>query len=331
LDSVRLDVQQNQEMEMVRLEKGEVHLINSLDPELFDKLAAKNSSEARDLGAGFDTELFWFNQVPNAPFPDYKKAWFKSVNFRRAISEAINRQDIARIAYNNHAQPAIGPTPPANKFWFNASLKAHPYDTGSALRRLAQDGFHLDNGKLLDKAGNPVEFSVITNAGNKGREKMAALIQQDLSKIGIKVNIVTFDYASVVERVARTFNYEAAILGFLNDDLDPNTQMSVWPSSAAQHAWYPGEKSPVTPWEAEIDKLMQQQASTTNTRVRKAAWDKVQQIAWDEEPIIYVVTKNSLAGVSPMVRNVAPAIMRPQTYWNIEYLSLAPAAGGAGK
>jgi hypothetical protein len=31
------------------------------------------------------------------------------------------------------------------------------------------------------------------------------------------------------------------------------------------------------------------------------------------------------------VRNVAPAIMRPQTYWNIEYLSLAPAAGGAGK
>lgn len=330
LDSVRIDVQQNQEMELARLEKGDVHLINSVDPELFDRLASQNRGAARDLGAGFDTEMIWFNQVPTAPIPDYKKAWFKSTNFRRAISEAINRQDIARIAYNKHAEPAIGPTPPANKFWFNSSLKPHPYDVGSAVRRLAADGFRLSNGTLRDKAGHPVEFSVITNAGNKSRERMAALIQQDLSKIGIKVNIVTFDYASVVERVARTFNYEAAILGFLNDELDANAQMTVWPSSAAQHAWYPNQKTPATPWEAEIDKLMQQQASSMDPQRRKAAWDRVQQIAWDEEPIIYLVTKNILAGVSPAVRNADPSVLRPQTYWNIEYLSLA-SGGAAGK
>jgi len=103
LDSVRIDVQQNQEMEMLRLQKGEVHLINSLDPELFDRLAAQNRSAARDLGPGFDTEMIWFNQVPTAPIPEYKKAWFRSTNFRRAISEAINRQDLARIAFNNHS------------------------------------------------------------------------------------------------------------------------------------------------------------------------------------------------------------------------------------
>lgn len=330
IDSIRLDVQQNQEMEMARLAKGDIHLINSLDPELFDRLAAQDRSAARDLGAGFDTEMIWFNQVPTAPIPDYKKAWFKSTNFRRAISEAINRQDIARIAYNKHAEPAIGPTPPANKFWFNTDLKPHPYDAGSALRRLAADGFRLSGGTLRDKAGNPVEFSVITNAGNKSRERMAALIQQDLAKIGIKINIVTFDYASVVERVARTFNYEAAILGFLNDELDANGQMTVWPSSAAQHAWDPNQKSPATPWEAEIDKLMQQQASSMDPQRRKIAWDRVQQIAWDQEPIIYLVTKNSLAAVSPAVHNADPSLLRPQTYWNVEYLSLV-SGGAAGK
>jgi peptide/nickel transport system substrate-binding protein len=330
LDSVRIDIQQNQEMEMLRLAKGDVHLINNLDAELFDRLAAQDHGAARDLGPGFDTEFLWFNQVPTAPFADYKKEWFKSTNFRRAISESINRQDIARIAYNNHAEPAIGPTSPANKFWVNTSLKPHPYNTGDALRLLAQDGFRFENGKLRDKAGHEVEFSIITNAGNKSREKMAALIQQDLAKIGVKVNISTFDYASVVERITRTSNYEAAVLGFLNDDLDPTTQMAVWPSSAAQHAWNPNQKNPATAWEAEIDKLMAEQAASMSQQKRKAAWDRVQQIAWEQEPIIYLVTKHGLAGVSSAVRNAAPAIMRPQTYWNIEYLSLG-SGGAAGK
>ena len=91
---------------------------------------------------------------------------------------------------------------------------------------------------------------------------MAALVQQDLAKIGVKVNISTFDYASVIERIARTSNYEAAVLGFLNDDLDPTTQMAVWPSSAAQHAWNPNQKTPATAWEAEVDKLMVEQAAS---------------------------------------------------------------------
>jgi len=189
----------------------------------------------------------------------------------------------------------------------------------------------MDAGKLRDKSGNLVEFSIVTNAGNKAREKMATLIQQDLAKIGIKVNIVTFDFASVIERITRSFNYEAAVFGFLNDELDANAQMAVWPSSAAQHAWNPGQKAPATAWEAEIDKLMQEQASNLNPQKRKAAWDRVQQIAWEQEPIIYLVTKNGLAGVSPNVRNSAPTVLRPQTYWNVEFLSLSNAGGSAGK
>ena len=51
----------------------------------------------------------WFNQVATAPIPEYKRAWFRSVNFRRADFEAINREDISRIVYNGHAQPAVGP------------------------------------------------------------------------------------------------------------------------------------------------------------------------------------------------------------------------------
>jgi peptide/nickel transport system substrate-binding protein len=323
IEWVRLDIQQNRDIEMLRLTRGEIHFINSLDAEYFDKVVAQDPSMAHDAGASLDSEEMWFNQVANSPLPSYKKAWFSSTNFRRAISEAINREDIARIVFRGHARPAVGPVSPANKFWFNAKLQAHPFDQKSALQRLTQDGFHLQDGVLRDHDGHAVEFSIITNAGNKYRERMATMIQQDLSGVGIKLNVVTLDFPSLIERITRTFDYEACLLGLVNDELDPNAQMTLWLSSAENHQWNPSQKTPATGWEAEIDKLMRAQASTLDPKKRKEDFDKVQEIAWQQEPFIYLVNKNALSAVSPAVRNAHPVVLRPQVYWNIDQLALS--------
>ncbi len=323
IDSVRLDIQQNRDIEMLRLTRGEIHFINSVDADYFDKIAAQDPSMAHDAGASLDSEEMWFNQVANSPLPAYKKAWFTSTNFRRAVSEAINREDIARIVFRGHARPAVGPVSPANKFWFNAKLQAHPFDQKSALQRLAQDGFHLQDGTLRDHDGHAVEFSVITNAGNKARERMATMIQQDLSGIGIKLNVVTLDFPSLIERITHSFDYEACLLGMVNDELDPDAQMTVWLSSGDSHQWNPSEKTPATAWEAEIDKLMRAQASTLDSKKRKEDFDKVQEIAWQQEPFIYLVNKNALSAVSPALHNAHPVVLRPQVYWNIDQLSLS--------
>jgi len=322
LDSIRLDIEQNPEIEALRFKRGEVHLINTVSPAIFEKLSTDNAS-VRDAGASTDTEQLWFNQVPSSPLPEYKKAWFSSTNFRRAISEAINRSDLARVVYRGHAVPAIGIISPSNKFWFNTSLKAHPYDTSSALRRLQQDGFRLDGETLRDKSGNAVEFSIATNAGNRARESMATMIQQDLKKIGIKVNVVTLDFNSLLERMTQSYNYEACLLGFQNVELDPNSQMAVWLSSADNHQWNPSQKTPATEWEAEIDKLMRAQAASGDEHKRKQYWDRVQQIAWEQEPFIYLINKDALVAIASSVKGAEPSVFRPQTFWNVETLALA--------
>jgi peptide/nickel transport system substrate-binding protein len=323
IESVRLDIQQNRDIEMLRLTRGEIHFINSVDADYFDKIAAQDPSMAHDAGASLDSEEMWFNQVANSPLPAYKKAWFTSTNFRRAVSEAINREDIARIVFHGHARPAVGPVSPANKFWFNPKLQPHPFDKKSALQRLAQDGFHLQDGTLRDHDGHAVEFSVITNAGNKARERMATMIQQDLLGVGIKLNVVTLDFPSLIERITHSFDYEACLLGMVNDELDPDAQMTVWLSSADSHQWNPSQKTPSTPWEADIDKLMRAQASTLDPKKRKEDYDKVQEIAWQQEPFIYLVNKNALSAVSPALHNAHPVVLRPQVYWNIDQLSLS--------
>jgi peptide/nickel transport system substrate-binding protein len=323
IDSVRLDIQQNRDIELLRLQRGEIDLVNSIDAEYYETLAAQKPAMAHDAGPSLDSEHIWFNQVSTAPISDYKKAWFRSTNFRRAVSESINRADLARIAFRGHGQPAVGIVSPANRFWFNSKLQAHPFDQKSALGRLDKDGFRLQDGVLHDSSGHVVEFSIVTNAGNKYRERMATMIQQDLSGVGIKVNVVTLDFPSLIERITRTFNYEACLLGLVNTEIDPASVMNVWLSSAENHQWNPSQKTPATAWEADIDKLMQAQASTLDDHKRKQYFDRVQEIAWEQEPFIYLVTKNALSAVSTSVANAHPVVLRPQVFWNVDELKLA--------
>lgn len=322
LDSITLDIQPNRDVEMLRFKRREIDLINSLDSEYFDKLAATSPQVVHDAGPSLDSEQMWFNEVAKAPLPEYKKNWFRSAAFRRAISEAINRADLARVVFRGHAQPALGPFSPANKFWFNAKLKPPVYSPDAALKALQGEGFQFANGILKDRDGNAVVFSIITNSGNKYRERMATMIQEDLQKVGIHVNVVTLDFPSLIERMTQTFDYEAILLGLTNVGLDPNEEMNVWLSSSENHQWNPQEKTPETTWEAEIDQLMRAQAASSIPKKRKEAFDRVQEIVVEQQPFIFLVNRNALSAVSTHVLGASPVILAPQTYWNVERLSV---------
>ena len=324
IDSVRLSIQQNRDMELIRFERGELHIMSAVSPEIFDWLQARMPAAVRDLGPSLESEMMWFNQSPKAPLPAYKKQWFQSREFRRAISAAVNREDLCRLVYRGHARPAEGPISPANRFWFNASLKPQRYDPKEALDRLRAAGFRLQDGQLYDAQSHAVEFSMVTNAGNQAREKLAQMIQEDLKRIGIRLNVVKLDYSAIIERISQSFDYESCLLGLTNVDLDPDAQMNVWLSSASNHQWNPNQATPATPWEAEIDRLMQAQGSELNPAKRKAYFDKVQEIVSQEAPFLYLVTRNALVAVSPSLQNANPSVLQPQAVWNIEMLALAP-------
>jgi peptide/nickel transport system substrate-binding protein len=325
LDSIRLEIQQNRELELLRFRRGELDIVNKLDPEMYDRLSSEMPHAVVDAGPSLDWEIVFFNQVANAPLPEYKRHWFLSDDFRRAISEGIRRDDLVRIVYRGHARAAVGPVSTANRFWLNSSLQPPSGSQTAALALLEHAGFRRSGTTLVDHDGNRVEFSLITNAGNKLHERMLALIQQDLARLGIQLNVVTLDFPSLVERISRTFNYEAVLMAMTNVDLDPSAQMNVWVSSAANHQWNPNQKTPATPWEAEIDKLMAEQGGSQDRDKRKVYFDKVQQIAADKVPILFLVNPNALSAISPNVKNVTPAVLAPQIYWNVEHLQVGNA------
>jgi len=320
LDAVKLEIQSNRDIEMLKFSRNEIHLINAMDADYFDRLARSAPDKVRDAGPSLDSEMMWFNQASEASIASYKLEWFRSRNFRQAVSLSINRADLCKVVYGGHAIPARGPVSPANKYWFNTQLPQARFDQEDALRLLQEDGFRLVDGRLVDRGGHPVQFSIITNAGNRLRERMVSMIQADLRAIGMQVNVVTLDFPSLIQRISEAFNYEAAMLGLTNVELDPNEQMNVWLSSSDQHQWNPRQSSPATSWEAEIDRLMRVQASAMDDKTRKRAFDRVQEIVADELPFIYLVNQNALVGVSPALQGVVPVAARPQTYWDIEHI-----------
>ena len=69
---------------------------------------------------------------------------------------------------------------------------------------------------------------------------------------------------------------------------------------------------------------MRLQAASQDAARRKADFDRVQEIVWEQAPFVYLLYKNALVTASPRLRNVQPSVLRPELLWNVEWLWLAP-------
>jgi peptide/nickel transport system substrate-binding protein len=165
-----------------------------------------------------------------------------------------------------------------------------------------------------------VEFSILTNSSNAQRSKMATLIQDDMSKLGMSVHVVSLEFRAMVDRLLTSYDYEAALMGLVTGDADPTPEMNVWLSSGETHLWHPEQAKPATPWEAEIDRLMQEQLITLDYAKRKQIYNRVQEIIAEDVPVICLASPNILVGAKDRVGNFRPAALDPYALWNIEQL-----------
>jgi peptide/nickel transport system substrate-binding protein len=320
---IRLEIVANRDQEVLRLIRGEYLFVDPVPPADFAGIESRAAGLVRDFGASLEAEELWFNESPKSPMPEYKRAWFENSAFRIAVSEAINRSDLVRIAFDGHAAPADGFYSPAGGSWRNRSLHAPAYDPTSAAKRLGQAGWQLKNGTLYDKSGHAIEFSIVTNAGNEPRAKMLALIQQDLGKLGMHVTITKLDFPSLIERLSSSFNYDACVLGTTNASPTPESTRNLWLSTSSDHTWNPSEKSPATAWEAELDHQLTVMDASDELATRKRAFDRIQQIIADQQPIIYLVYRDRLSGISHKVTGIQPSVLA-SPWWNIEELGVQP-------
>lgn len=318
--------------QVLRFQSGETDVITRLGAENFSVL----SRQARDYvmtdaGAGLEYNFLFFNlNEPGAktsPDAARRQAWFRDVKFRQAISSAVDRQAIVRLVYQGRGAALWGPVTPGNKRWANTEIKHPARSLDRARDLLYQAGFSWKNVSgseqiLIDQNGNPVEFSILTSSSNADRTKMTTLIADDLKQLGIRAQVVPLEFRSLLDRVTQTREYDACVLGLASFDADPNSDINVWLSSGGTHLWNPSQAHPATAWEAEIDKLMEQQLVARSFEERKKSYDRLQQILDENQPFIFLATPDILVGVKNNVGNFQPVVLEPYALWNAETLFL---------
>ncbi len=322
----------NADAEAIRFQAGDTDIINRLnadDYSVLEKDEHAGSFHLQDIGSSLEFNFLFFNLNSSLPSQLVRKQiWFRDARFRQAVSLAIDRNAMVRVVYRGRGTPLWTPVTPANNLWVDTSIPHPARSVEDAKKILISAGFVWNaEGVLLDKSNSPVEFTIITSASNAQRVKMATMIQSDLKDLGIQVQVVSLDFHSVLDRIFQTHDYEAAVLGLGAGDVDPSAEMNVWMSSGNDHVWDLGEPHPSTTWEAEIDRLMEEQLSATKPRKRKALYDRVQEILAEQAPIICLASPDILVGAKNEIENFKPAALDPHTLWNSPELFLS--SGGS--
>jgi peptide/nickel transport system substrate-binding protein len=318
----------NPDVEAMRFEAGEIDVVNRLSSANFSALAKyQRARDFRlyDLGPGLEYDFLFFNlndlSSHDTPSITGKQSWFRQLAFRRAISAAIDRQAIVQMVYRGRACALSTHVTPGNKLWVNRSIRQGIRNVTGARDILRKAGFSWSSdGRLIDARNHTVEFSILHNAGNSQQTQMATLIQEDLKEIGIEVNVVSLEFRTMLDRIFKTYEYEAAIMALDDGDSDPNSEMNVWTSKGSTHVWNLTPSHNLTAWDEEIDRLMQQQLITLDYQRRKGMYDRVQELVWENLPVICLISPNILVGAKKQIGNFCPAILSNHTLWNAEEL-----------
>jgi peptide/nickel transport system substrate-binding protein len=267
--------------------------------------AAQLGITVQRVGVDTGSLFFAFNRNPrhyvHDGVTDPKYRWFTDVNFLRALAHAIDKQGMISLCFRGLAIPAVSDISPENKIFHNPNLTDYDYDLSLAARILDEAGYKFRDGVRYDPHGNPVVFDLTTNTGDESvRGEMCVILKQDLEHLGITVNYRPLEFITLVNRIETSFDWDCMLMGF-SAGIEPNDGANFLRSSGNLHIWNPSEPKPATPWEAEIDQLLDQGTRVMDPYARAPYYWRIQQILHDELPIIetvrqvrYVAYRNSL-------------------------------------
>lgn len=278
-----------------------------------------------DLGVAAESDHFFFNLRPGRWAGDPRGAWMPTKEFRQAISHAVDREAFANTVFLGEAVPIHGPITPGNRDWFWPDIPRYQFSLDRSRALLEGLGLRNRDGDewLEDEKGNEARFTVEAFGGNAVIERSAQVLREDLRRVGIAMDVVTLAPNQIIEHVYAG-KFDAAFVAFQFSDVDPATTLDYWLSSGSTHFWNPGQKTPASDWEREIDQVMQKQVITPDLQERKKLFNEAQRIFSENLPMIYFAAPRIYVAVSPRVTSMTPAVTRPQVLWNAEIVAVTP-------
>jgi peptide/nickel transport system substrate-binding protein len=315
LESQTLLIVPNEETMYRKFLSGQTDIHTARPGEVADLRAKADTLNINVDDIGLDTGSLFvaFNRNPrhyvHDDKPDPRLTWFTDLGFLKALAHAIDKRAMVVNCLHGYGKPAVAEISPEDEPYHNPNLQDYAYDLDEA-RRLLKEGGYIDrdgDGIVEDAAGHRVEFTLSTNAGNQVRERMCLMLKEDWTKLGVQVDYRPVDFTTLVEKLEHTFDWDAVLIRFTGT-IEPNNGASLLRSSGNLHLWNPNQVTPGTPWEAEIDSLLEEGSRELDERKRPQYYWRIQAILHEQLPIIETVRQTEFIAYKRFLQNFQPTV-----------------------
>jgi len=306
LDRVVFRIIPDQTSLLAQLKSGDVDLMESIPPQDVPKM------ERDFLQGKADVRIV---RYPSRAYGyigwNLQNPLFESKKVRQALTMAIDRENLIEAVYFGLARPCHSPISPI--LWaYNPDMPIFPFDPEEAERLLAQEGWvDHDGDGWIDKGGRKFEFALKTNQGNRIREAITVIVQDQLAKLGIKVNPRLIEWTVFSDQTNRK-EFEAIVAGWsvgLKVDLT-----TIWHSESINDKFnYVSYSNP------EVDGLIEMAKREMNRAKAKLLWDEAQRLIVEDQPYTFLYIPEQVNGIHRRFRDVQMdtrgTFNHPEQWW----------------
>lgn len=205
---------------------------------------------------------------------------------RRALLHAVDREAISKQLFQGHQPVAHGQTNPLDTV-YDANVPKYKFDTKEAKALLDAAGWKdIKNGIRHNAKGEPLRFDLMTTAGNKTRELIQQVLQNQWRQVGIDIRIrnepARVFFGDTVSK--RKFPHMAMYAWISSPKNVPRSTLYSSQIPSADNNWsgqnYPGFKN------TDMDKVLDEVETVCDEKPNKELWSQLQRIYADELPAL---------------------------------------------
>jgi len=284
IERIRFSVVPDAITAVLELQKGSADVaVNFLPMDALPELARNPRLQVSSV-AGTQIQYLGFN---------LRDPLLKDVRVRQAISCAIDRNLIIRTLQRGHGSVAESMLP-ASHWAFNSNVERYDYDPARARRLLDAAGFHAD------ASGTRLSLTMKTST-DEGTRLLAAVLQQQLASVGVRLEIRSYEYATFYSDVTRGA-FQLYSLRWIGG----NEQPDIFSYAFSTARFSPKGANRGHYSNPQLDALLDDAAASADQSARKRDYDAAQRILAHDLPAINLWYRDSVVVHSRRLQNLLP-------------------------
>lgn len=256
---------------LLQLKTGEIDMMTNVPPAEIDNLLKENSNLNMHQVAGRVYYFIGYNGTNKL---------FSNKKIRQALTMALDRDKIIEAVLYGYGKSCLGPLPPMIKWAYNEDVEEIPFALDTAKEILSAEGWSDSDGDgYVDKDGHNFEFTLITAAGNQIKADMTVITQEQLRKIGVKVNVKSLEWTNFIKQI-QDKDFDACVNGWSSSYyIDPTP---IFHSSATNLFNFVSYANP------QVDKLIENGREEMDQQKASKIWKEFQQLVYDDQPYTFL-------------------------------------------